>query len=147
MTLLYADTSALVRAYLADEAGHDELRALLLNGTHPVVTSEIARIELGSAVESAARAGRIRAGDRLSDRIAADTSENGVIFLAELRPRAIVPRAYDLVRTYRLRTLDAIHLAVALEDAPAFAGSEEVVLVTRDADQAAAARSLGLAVR
>ncbi|MCP9486602.1 MAG: PIN domain-containing protein [Gaiellaceae bacterium MAG52_C11] len=147
MSLLYADPSALARAYLADEPDHDDLRRLLLDRTAAVVTSEIARIELASAVKSALRAGRIRNTDRLHDRIDDDTGEGGAIFLAELRPRAIMPYAHKLVRTYRLRTLDAIHLAVALEDAPSFAGSAEVVLVTRDAYQAAAARALGLSVR
>lgn len=132
--------------YLADEPDHNELRALLFEGSGPVVTSELARVELASAVEGAVRARRIVAGDRLHDRIAADTGESGSILLAAFRPGAIVPRAEDLVRKFRLRTLDAIHLAVALEDAPGYAGDDEVVLVTRDADQAAAARALGLAV-
>jgi len=111
------------------------------------VTSELARVELASAVQAAVRARRILNGERLHDRIDADTGEHGRIFLAAFRPRAIVPYARDLVRRYRLRTLDAIHLAVAVEDAPLYAGSDDIVLVTRDADQAAAARSLGLAVR
>jgi len=136
-----------VRAYLEDEPGHEELRTLLLEGSEPVVTSELARVELASAVQGAVRAHRLPDGHRLHDRIDADTSEHGRIFVAAFRPRAIVPYAQELVRQHRLRTLDAIHLAVALEDAPTYAGSDGVVLVTRDVDQAAAARSLGLVVR
>ena len=45
-----------------------------------------------------------------------------------------------------VRTLDAIHLAVALTDARELAAGEPVSLVTRDKAQAAAAESLGLAL-
>lgn len=147
MSFLYADSSALIRAYFEDEDDHEELRSMLRGGEESVMTSELTRVELASAVRSAVRAGRIRNEDRLHARIAADTGERGAVFLAKLRPQAILPLAYQLLRTHRLRTLDAIHLAVALEDASEYAGSEDVVLVTRDADQAAAARALGLAVR
>ena len=50
MTLLYADTSALVRAYFEDEPDHAPLRERLLEGGEPVVTSELARVELASAI-------------------------------------------------------------------------------------------------
>ena len=48
---------------------------------------------------------------------------------------------------HRLRTLDAMHLAVAAEEAPALADEGEVVFVTRDQDQATAAAALGLTLR
>lgn len=60
MTLLYADTSALVRAYLADEPDHGSLRERLLEGDEPVVISELARIEMASVIRAAARGGRLR---------------------------------------------------------------------------------------
>lgn len=147
MSVLYADSSALVRAYFEDEDDHDQLRSLLLESGETVMTSELARIEIASAVRSAAQAGRIRDRSAFENRIEANYDEGGPLILIELDARTALPVAYELVRRHRLRTLDAIHLAVALEDAPAFAGSEEVVLVTRDAGQAAAARALGLAVR
>lgn len=147
MSLLYADSSALVRAYFEDEDDHAVLRRLLLEGGGTVVTSELARIELASAVRSASDARRIRDRETLESRIDANYGPGGPLILIEINRLTVLPVAHRLVREHRLRTLDAIHLAVALEDAPAFAGSEGVVLVTRDADQAAAARSLGLAVR
>ena len=58
MSLLYADSSALLRAYFADEDEHIELRSLLLGEREPVVTSEITRLELASAVRSAYSARR-----------------------------------------------------------------------------------------
>lgn len=147
MSLLYADTSALLRAYFADEPEHAELRAMLLEGEEPVVTTELTRVELASAVRAAASAGRFRRWRALLARIDADCGEDGPIALLRLRPEAILPAAYRLVLEHRLRTLDALHLAVALEECPALAGGEDVVFVTRDGQQAAAAEAVGLPVR
>jgi predicted nucleic acid-binding protein len=147
VTLLYADTSALARAYLADEPEHELLRGMLLEGSDEVVTSALTRIELASAVRAAAGTGRLRRWQRLLDRIDADCDEDGPVTLLALQPDVVLEPAYDLVRRHRLRTLDAIHLAVALEDCPRLAADGDVAFVTRDAEQAAAARSLGLALR
>lgn len=57
MSLLYADTSALVRAYFANEPEHKELSARLLEGDEAVVSSEITRLEFASAVSAAERGG------------------------------------------------------------------------------------------
>ena len=142
MSVLYADASVLVRAYVAGEPEHEAQRDLLLAGDQEVVTSEIARIELASAVQAAVRAGRIRRAEVLLRRFDSDCADGGPIALLALDREVVLQAAYDLVLRFRLRTLDAVHLAVATGD-PAIAG--DVVLVTRDADQAAAARTLGLA--
>ncbi len=147
MSLLYADPSALVRAYFADEPDHASLRSLLLEGAEPVVTSELARVELASAVRAASRAGRLRKWRGLLARIDADCGEEGPLTLLALRPAVVLEPAYRLVLEHRLRTLDAVHLAVALAECPALADGEEVVFVTRDEEQAAAAAAVGLAVR
>ena len=147
MSLLYADTSAIVRAYFADEPDHDALRSMLLEGSEPVVSSELARIELASAVSAARRARRLRGADSVLARFDADCGSEGPILLLRLHAEAVLSTAYRLVGNHRLRTLDAIHLAVALEDAKALAGDDPLVFVTRDSDQAAAARTLGLSVR
>lgn len=47
---------------------------------------------------------------------------------------------------HSLRTLDALHVAVALVQCPPIADGEEVVFVTRDHDQAVAAAAAGLTV-
>jgi predicted nucleic acid-binding protein len=147
MSLLYADSSALVRAYFADEDDHVELRSLLLGEREPVVTSEITRLELASAVRSAYSAGRVARSTDLLGRIEGDLAEDGAISPIDFRSDPIVATAYRFILEHRLRPLDAIHLAVCVEDCPGLAGDEAVVFVTRDADQAAAARALGLAVR
>lgn len=144
MTLLYADTSAILRAYFADEPDHDVLRALLLEGDHAVVTSEIAGLEIANAVRAAGAGGRLPRWRRLLARIDADCGEDGPITLLALRAEVVLPRAHDLIVDRGLRTLDAIHVAVAIEECPALAAGGEIAFVTRDRGQAAAAAELGL---
>jgi hypothetical protein len=147
VSLLYADSSALVRAYFSDEDDHDDLRTMLLEGKEPVVTSEIARLELASAVRAAVSGRRLPRSSELLARIDGDFAEGGRIGPIDLRSDIILPAAYHLVVEHGLRTLDAIHLAVCVEDCPAFAGDAPIAFVTRDLDQAAVARTLGLDVR
>jgi predicted nucleic acid-binding protein len=146
VTLLYADTSALLRAYFEDEPDHARLREQLLEGTDPVVTSELARVELASAIRAVTTAGRLRRSAGLILRIDDDCAEDGPIALLRLRADAVLPVAYNLVLEHRLRTLDAIHLAVALEECPVLAGDDVVVFVTRHEPQAVAATAVGLSV-
>lgn len=107
-----------------------------------MVTSELARVEFTSAVTAAVRAGRLEDGRAILDRFDADCTEGPVSLLA-LRPDIVLPAARRLVRRLALRTLDAIHLAVAVEDAAPLADGQ-LVLVTRDHRQAAAAQELQL---
>lgn len=145
MSLLYADTSALVRAYFADEPEHAELRARLLEGDEAVVTSELTRLEFASAVSAAARTRRMPKSQLFLDRFDADCGDSGPIALLRLDPGEVFPLAYRLLREHDLRTLDAVHLAVASTSATSLAGADSVVLVTRDGRQAAAAAAMGLA--
>jgi len=144
VSLIYADSSALVGAYFPDEPDHADLRTLLLEGNEAVVTSEIARLELASAARAASSGGRLSRWSELLARIDVDLAEGGPIGPIGLRPDLILPAAYRLVVEHRLRTLDAIHLAVCVEECPAFAGDDTIIFVTRDREQAAAARALGL---
>ena len=146
MTLLYADTSAVIRAYLVAEPDHAELHKLLIAGADSVVTSELTRVEFAGVVVAAGRARRIREYRRLLDRFDVDCGVDGSISLLELDRAVVLPMARRLVTEHSVRTLDAIHLAVALTDATVLAAGEPVVLVTRDRQQAAAARAAGLSV-
>lgn len=146
MTVLYADTSVLVRAYFVDEPAHESLRRLLLEGTDPVVTSELARVELASAVAAAARAGRLADTRVMLDRFDADCSDEGPLTLLRLDPENALPLAHRLVGERRLSTLDAIHLAVALNDALPLAAGDPLLFVTCERQQADAAAASGLAV-
>ncbi|QJY47633.1 type II toxin-antitoxin system VapC family toxin [Pseudonocardia broussonetiae] len=145
MIVLYADTSAVVGAYLADEPGHDELAATLFDGADPVVTSELTRVEFAGAVTAAVRAGRLREGTALLDRFDADCRDDGPLLMLGLDAAQVLPLARRLVVEHRLRTLDALHLAAALTAGAALA--DEVVLLSRDVRQVPAATELGLAVR
>jgi predicted nucleic acid-binding protein len=121
------------------------LRQLLLEGNDPVVTSEIALVELTSAVARAEQAGRVRHAEALHRRIDADCGRDGPIALLSLRPEVVLPNARGLVRSHGLHALDAIHLAVATQEAAAL-DPEGLVLVTRDECQAAAATAMGIAL-
>lgn len=147
MSLLYADTSALIRAYFADEPEHALLRTVLLEGQEPVVTSQLTQLELASAVRGAAATGRLPRWRQLLARVEEDLGEAGRVQLISFQPQSIFPVAYQLLLEHRLRTLDALHLAVALQDGPAIAGDLDLAFVTRDAEQAVAAKELGFALR
>lgn len=147
MTVLYADPSALVRAYLGDEAQHEGLRALLLESDERVITSEISRVEHASAIRAALAAGRITDARSYLDLFDRDSGVDGRIALVALHPDTIFRSARELALEHHLRALDAIHLAVALDHRGSIPGDNEIVLVTRDAEQAAAASALGLTVR
>lgn len=145
MSILYADTSALMGAYLHDEPEHGVLTALLLDGNDVVITSELTRVEVASAATAAARARRIRYAERLRQRFDLDCTDDGPLSLLTFDAATVFPLARDMVSEHALRTLDALHLAVALSTATRL--DDEIVLVTRDARQAAAAQERGLAVR
>ncbi|WP_198319442.1 type II toxin-antitoxin system VapC family toxin [Actinopolyspora erythraea] len=147
MTLLYADTSSLIRAYLADEVEHAEFRELLLEGELPVVTSELTRVEFASAVSAAQRGNRVEVSSYVIDRFDWDCGEEGAITLLRLNSALLLPRARELVIGHAIPTLDAIHLAAALEQAAPLAAGDDLVMVTRDTRQAAVAAEKGLSVR
>jgi len=146
MTFLYADTSAVIGAYFVDEPEHDRLRRLLLEGDAPTVSSELTRVEFASAVAAAHRNRRVGQPDTILDRFDADCGDNGAFTLLRLEVATALPQARTLVREHRLRTLDAIHLAVALTDATTLAAGEQITFVTCDQQQGVAAEACGLAV-
>lgn len=149
MTVLYADTSALVRCWLPgeDRPDSEHLRALLLAGTDPVVTSELTRLEVASAVHAAARVGRLRRSVGVLTRADRDWGSDGPVALLAFRPADVIPLARQIVLDHPVRTLDALHLAVAQTTAAELAAGDPVEFVTRDARQADAAKAMGLPVR
>ena len=142
---MYADTSAVVRAYFKAEPDHAELRKLLREGVEPVVTSELTRVEFASAVAAAVRARKIREPRTMLARFDAECAA-GSIGLLRLDTTVVLPMARQLVTEHSVHTLDAIHLAVALTRATDLAAGEPVVVVTRDRAQAAVAKELGFPV-
>jgi uncharacterized protein len=124
--LVYLDASALVKLAVA-EAETAALRAFLADRPHRA-TSILARVEVARAL------GRV--GVDQQARLEAVLEGLVVVGLAD----EIVARA-GRVGPPALRTLDAIHLATALE-----LGADLAAFVTYDGRLADSARALGIAV-
>ncbi len=146
MPLLYADTSAIVSAYLSDEPDHRTLNRMLLSGDDPVVTSELSLVEFGSAMARAHRADRIAKPEEVVAEFVADCSDRGVFSIVTITSETILSLARKLVMDHPLRGMDAIHVATALIEAIAVSGGDDVAMVTRDERQATAAKACGLRV-
>ena len=145
--VLFVDSSVLVRAYLADEDGHAAACSQVF-GSEPVIASELARVEVTRAFVAAVRGRRLTrsVSARLIERLDHDLAGVGVLRMIEFDGPPTLARARELVLEHGIRTLDAIHLAVADREGRALAGPDELIFVTRDREQARVARALGLAV-
>lgn len=130
MALFYADSSALVKL-VRDEPESAPLRAFLAEAD--IVTCELVLTELPRAIRRAAAHDPGLPLDLLIDR-AAETLE-AVALLPLDRPLLLAAGA---LAEPALRTLDAIHVAAAVDVSPLDA------FVSYDERQAAAARLAGL---
>jgi predicted nucleic acid-binding protein len=147
--VIYADTSAVVRAYIVDEPGHPGLANLIVQAQQPVLTSEITRIEFAGAVVRAERAGRIRMANELIRLFDRQSRSGTGLALVPLHRVPILDSAQHLASKHGLGALDSIHLAVALDESERIENEAErtaFVFVTRDRAQAAAAQAEGLTV-
>ena len=142
--MAYWDTSCLLKLY-APEADSAALEAQLVSGA-TVVTSEITRWELWAALRRKEAAGDLSAGgarqalqaydaDILAGQIAMEPLSAAVVTEFE----AIIEKCVGQTPPVLLRTLDAMHLAVAT-----VAG--EVELVATDRRLLEAALTLGFRV-
>ena len=146
MSTLYVDSSALGGAYFPDERNHAELSRLIFDSTNDLMTSALTIVELSGAIRSASEAGRVPDPVMVWNSIDADLGPAGPIGVLKLRADPILAIANTIVRQHRVRTLDAIHLAVALEDGTRAAAPDTLVFVTLDQRQSVAARALGIEV-
>lgn len=146
MALLYADTSAIVSAYLADEPDHRTLNRMLILGDDPVVTSELTLVEFGNAVATAHRSGRVGNPEAALEVFRTDCLDDGVFSLVSITSGTTMRLARKLVLDHPLRTLDAIHVATALTEGRSYAGTDDFAMVTRDRRQATVAQACGLRV-
>ena len=112
---LYLDTSAVAKLYL-EESGSSKFRSFLENRVTSPVVSTLTRLELRCLLSRRRRAGSI---DFATEQLAAAKFENlvgtqtVVLFPVE---DSHVRSAIDLLATmpaHPLRTLDALHLAIA----------------------------------
>lgn len=142
--LVYLDSSVLARAYLPDEAGHTEATGLLTGSDHLLVTATWTVLEVTSALVRACRAGRRGKADALLALLAADTGEDGTVTLLRADAEAVERRALEIVRAHGLRSLDALHLAVAdLAAVPLLNAGDALGLASRDEAQRLAGTELG----
>lgn len=142
--IVYLDSSVLARAYLSDEARHDEAVAMLDDPDLGLMTGTWTRIEVSGALVRAARAGR---GDEegLLALLDADLAIDGPVTVVAVNQEDVETQALELVRRHAIRAMDAWHLATATLVAPSLAEpGEEIGFATRDEAQAAVAQVLGL---
>jgi len=123
----YLDTSAAVKLVVA-EAGSAALRRWIASCSEPILSSDLLRTELLRAVRRGAPEEMVQARAIL----------DSVVLLS--MPAAVFERAADLDPD-ALRSLDALHLAAALE-----LGDELDGIITYDDRLSAAALARGIAV-
>ena len=139
--IAYLDSSVLARAYLVDEAGHQEARALLADPDIATVTGTWTRIEVSGALVRAARTGR---GDARGLLALLDGDLAGPVIVLGAPQDQVEQHALKLVRGHALRAMDAWHLAVAaIVVAPLLQPGEQRAFATRDEAQRRVAEELG----
>lgn len=145
MSLLFLDTSALIRAYFDDEPEHEQIHSTLFLEAESLATSSLTLVEADAALESARRSSRIsrRQQSRIRSILQRDFGPDGDITTVDFRPAVTFKRARELIRESPLAAADAIHLAVADIEGRRLAGDDELIFVTRDSRQARAAKAIG----
>lgn len=123
----YLDTSAAVKL-VVEEAGSKALRRWLAAATAPIVSSDLLRTELLRATRRAAP-DQVAQARRVLDSLVLVTVSTSVFELA------------GILESELLRSLDAVHLAAALDLGDDLAG-----IVTYDDRRATAAALLGIAI-
>ena len=140
MTLLYLDTSALVKLYVY-ESGTPRMLELASASDNQLTLSDLTQIEFHSAVRTRQRAGDLdkTVSESLLDRFDHDLDE---VFTRQAINGYVIDLAAGLVERYPLRAYDALQLAACLIFRTAAA--EEPVFVCADTELLAAAVSEGL---
>jgi predicted nucleic acid-binding protein len=135
---IYLDSSALANLYLP-EPESDRLDALL-RGRQDLLISELAITEVLSAVARKRREGTLSTSQALEirDAVLAD-ADSGSFYRLDLSPlvHRHAERLLLQVESIALRTLDALHVALALSGSATH-------IVTYDARMRAAAKQVGL---
>ncbi|MDQ6773394.1 MAG: type II toxin-antitoxin system VapC family toxin [Candidatus Dormibacteraeota bacterium] len=141
--LVYLDSSIVARAYLPDEPGHEQAAALMYGTEHLVVTASWTVVEVTSALVRA-RTGRAGDAGALLALLAEDTGEAGPLTLLRVDSERLEIRATEIVREHALRSLDALHVAVAeLAARPLVEPAERIAFASRDEAQQTAAVKRG----
>ncbi len=138
--MVYVDTSALIKRYIT-ETNSDEFDAFFMSHG-PIAISRLTLVEIRSALARRQRAGEISAeiAEQAMDEVRIDL-QDGILDVFPVADEQVAQALHLIERLtpLPLRTLDALHLAIALDcQASDFA--------TADRQQAEAAHALGLNV-
>jgi predicted nucleic acid-binding protein len=143
--IVYADSSVLARAYLVDEPGHREARAMLDDPDVVLVTGSWTRVEVTGALVRAAKARRALRSELLRlwhD----DMAPEGPITALSAPQNDIEVLALRIVTKHGIRAMDAWHVAVASLTVPELAAGEPFGFATRDSAQANVAGQYGFQI-
>lgn len=134
--MTYLDTSVLA-AYYLPEARSDAVQQLLTESPAAAISS-LTEVEFASAVARRVRMGELAQADgrRVLDRFALHVAEPCYLMLPLQQKEYEQAREWLAGLHIPLRTLDALHLAVA--------SSHDLTLVTADKTLAQAAQSCGI---
>jgi uncharacterized protein len=140
--LIYLDTSALAKAYIS-EVGSDEIRDLLVKSESPMCVSTLSLVEFRCAVGRRVRAGSLTEAE--SQRILSSFQSDLDTEVFDVLPidnahHLSARRLIDAIAPLPLKALDALHLAVLQRTRE----SHDIAFITSDAQQAQAARTLGV---
>ena len=136
--IAYADTSALVKLFVAEE-GSQSTRAMFLR-TWAIGTGLLTRAELGASLVRGARRGLLSEVEAQEARQRIEMAWPTWVHIAV--DESLVARAEALTWEHKLRGYDAIHLASALTWQEHL--GHAVVLATFDQDLWEAARQVGM---
>jgi predicted nucleic acid-binding protein len=105
--MIYFDTSALAKKYLKKEKGRSKVNELLETNPEHVVSSALTRLEVISAIT---RRQKEIVGFEKAIKAFSDDWETFIVWAVDAD---VINDAVSLIRLYRLKAADAIHLATA----------------------------------
>ncbi len=137
--MLYADTSIVVAYYCSEEKSHDAEK--LITGADNVAISTLVELEFHSALSRKVREKAITVKDtrRISSQFELHLNGNYFTVLQIETSHYAIARNWISGFDTGLRTLDAIHLAIAF--------SKNIPIVTSDINLAKSAEALGVQVK
>lgn len=139
MSAVYLDTSVLAKRYLPSPQS-ERVEAMLDRAEHRFVLSDLAVVEFESALRRRASERIGKSIDRAKVRLRFDDDlRSGFFIVHPLRTSVLISARRWIAEGEPLATLDALHLASALE-------ANADVLATDDRQFARAARAAGLRV-
>lgn len=142
--IVYLDSSIFARAYLPDEPGHRAARALLGSDEFVLVSGTWTRVEVPAALSRAALGGRLDARPAIKA-FDHDFAEDGRVTPLTTPQLGLEQAARAIAVEHRLRSLDALHIAVANLCLPALGvqPNDARGFATRDGRQAEVAEAYG----